>query len=384
MTPAFTARRRADEFDNLVEGTSTRTLRDARHAELLELVGALRAVPPVEARPEFVSDLRAQLMLAAESTLVPVDESRLTLPPRRPRRDRRIAAAVGGLVIAGATTSVAVAAQHALPGDALYPLKRAIENADAGLQTSDRERGTTLLSSASGRLQEVAALSREGRLEDSAAIADTLNTFSDQATEASGLLLADYEETGQESSIAELRDFTGASMETLERLEGVVPVDARDELLHAARVLAQIDVEAAEACPQCAGQGIADIPAVLTSAGYARTDEGLLPSVDDVLGTVGGETGQDPQLPGTGGDLGPGSVLNPPTETDTSTPSTGGSPEVGEDPLGDLTDTLTGKDDDGDKNTSGGGGGLPGVDDVEDTVEDVTEGVTDGLGDALN
>jgi hypothetical protein len=376
MTPAFTARRRADEFDSLVEGTSTRALRDARYVELLELVGALREVPPVEARPEFVSDLRAQLMLAAEATLSPVDEARLTLPPRRPRRDRRIAAAVGGLVIAGATTSVAVAAQDALPGDALYPLKRAIENADAGLSTNDRERGATLLSSASGRLEEVAALSREGRLEDSPAIAETLNTFSDQATEASGLLLSDYEETGQESSIAELRDFTGSSMETLERLEGLVPVDARDELLHAARLLTQIDIEAAEACPQCAGRGIADVPAVLIAgvAGADGTD--LAPAASP---TEPDEADSGPELPSTDEEsLPPGSVLSPPTQTDTSSPSGGGEPQVGEDPLGDLTDDLTGE---GDKNTSeDGGGGLPGVDDLGDTLDDAV----DGLGETLN
>jgi hypothetical protein len=344
-------------------------------------VGALRDVPPVEARPEFVSDLRAQLMLAAEATLTPVEEARLTLPPRRPRRDRRIAAAVGGLVIAGATTSVAVAAQGALPGDVLYPLKRAIENADAGLSTNDRERGATLLSSASGRLEEVAALSREGRLEDSAAIAETLNTFSDQSSEASELLLADYAETGQESSIAKLRDFTGSSMATLEQLEGLVPVDARDELLHAARVLTQIDIEAAEACPQCAGRGIADVPAVLTSASVTGAEGTDLDPAASPTESADADSG--PLLPGTDEEsLPPGSVLNPPTETDTSTPSGDGSPQVGDDPLGDLTGELVGE---GDENTSGGGGGgggggVPGVGELGDTLDDAVDELGETLG----
>jgi hypothetical protein len=378
MTPAFTARRRAEEFDSLVEGTSTGSLRDARYVELLELVGDLRELPPVEARPEFVSDLRAQLVLAAESALAPVDDARLTLPPRRPRRDRRVAAAVGSLVIAGATTSVAVAAQDALPGDALYPLKRAMENADAGLSSNDRERGATLLSSASGRLDEVVALSLEGGLDDAPAIEDTLNSFSDQATEASGLLLSDYQQTGQESSIAELRDFTGSSMATLEELEAQVPVDARDELLHAARVLTQIDIEAAEACPTCAGRGIADVPAVLTSAGVGTDEKRLAPQTGP---TESAEADSDPQLPGTDGkDLPPGSVLNPPTETDTSTPSDGTSPPVGGDPLGDLTDGLS---DDGEENTSGGGGGgggLPDVGELDDTLDDAVDELGDTLG----
>src|SRR5262245_47558716 len=98
MTPAFTARRRAEEFDSLVEGTSTGRS-DERYAEFLAIVEGLRAVPAPEARPEFVSDLRERLMVAAATELLPSaeEEARLTLPPRRPARDRRLAVAVGGL-----------------------------------------------------------------------------------------------------------------------------------------------------------------------------------------------------------------------------------------------------------------------------------------------
>ena len=55
--------RGAEEFDALVSGRAGDT---EAHAELLELVAALRAVPPVSARPEFVSSLRTQLVAAAE------------------------------------------------------------------------------------------------------------------------------------------------------------------------------------------------------------------------------------------------------------------------------------------------------------------------------
>ena len=39
-----------------------------------------------------------------------------------------------------------------------------------------------------------------------------------------------------------------------------MPADARDELLHAARVLQQIDAEAAQTCPTCGGAGITELP----------------------------------------------------------------------------------------------------------------------------
>ena len=51
---AFTARRRAEEFDSLVEGTSTGR-DDARYADFLDIVAQLRSAPEPVARPEFVA-----------------------------------------------------------------------------------------------------------------------------------------------------------------------------------------------------------------------------------------------------------------------------------------------------------------------------------------
>ena len=122
-------------------------------------------------------------MVAAATELAPSDDdARLDPAGRaRPARERRIAVAVGALAIVGATTSVAMAAQSALPGDALYPIKRAIENAQTGFSTDEADKGSHLLANASGRLDEVTKLSKQGDLEDSVAIASTLNTFTEQA-----------------------------------------------------------------------------------------------------------------------------------------------------------------------------------------------------------
>ncbi len=287
MTPVFGARRRAEEFHSLVEDPSTGGLHDARYAEFLDIVASLRDAPAAQPRPEFVADLREQLMTAADTVLVAVeDEARLTLPSRRtarrPARERRIAAAAAGVAIVGATTSMAMAAQSALPGDALYPLKRLIEGAETGIAVNEADKGATLLANATGRLAEITALSRDGQLEDGAAIADNFNTFTRQAIEASDLLLADYAATGDESSIAELRDFTGDSMQTLAELESVVPDQARDELLRAARILTQIDAQAQQACPSCGGDGINEIPAILTSS-YETSGGGIAATPGTVL-----------------------------------------------------------------------------------------------------
>src|SRR5262245_12318624 len=146
MTWGNRAQRRADEFAALVERSSTgeRTdVVDDRDAELLELVGSLRAVPDPQPRPEFVAGLRERLMTEAETVLVPDDLSKLRLPARQSRRERRLAAVVGGIAIVGATTSVAVASQSALPGEAPYPIKRVSEAAHATLSPGESARGSS-------------------------------------------------------------------------------------------------------------------------------------------------------------------------------------------------------------------------------------------------
>ena len=377
MTPVFSARRRAEQFDSLVEGAST-TGGDARYAEFLEIVSALRAVPSPEARPEFVASLRGQLMAAAETELVAarVDE-RLLLPTRRPR-ERRLAAAVGGLAVVGATTSMALAAQSALPGDLLYPLKRAIENVETGISVDEGERGATLLANAEGRLDEVTALSRDGQVEDPALVEDTLNSFTDQTIEASDYLISDYESSGEEAPIDQLRTFISDSMATLVALEPVVPVDAQDELVRAARVLDQIDTQARELCPDCAGPEIVKLPKIFFSAAETERATRILPQADKAAPAKGddareGEKTTPPATEADGQSSLPGGVLEPPE--DDGDDETGGPKDAPADnPIGDLTQGLTGGG-----TTTQDDGGAPALPDADDTVDEVVEGLVEPL-----
>ncbi|GAA1135293.1 DUF5667 domain-containing protein [Nocardioides aquiterrae] len=375
MTWGFPAHRRADEFNEQVEALSTAPAA-TRDADLLELVGALRTVPQVAARPEFVADLRAQLMAEAATALVPADTSRLTLPQRRPTRERRLAAVVGGIAVVGVTTGVAVASQGALPGDSLYPVKRAIESAHTGLSVGEGSKGTAMLGNAADRLDEVDALAHQDGLGDDLRIADTLNTFADQATQASDLLLADYAHTGDPSSIAKLHDFASSSLGQLAALEPLVPAEARDELIRAAGVLQGIDAAAGQRCPSCGGTPIDSIPPVLiptetvfvpaaASAPTAEPSTGAKKS-DPKKGDGGG-----PDLPNVQPDnLGPGSVSDP--DSGPSSDPTGGG-----DPLQAITSTLTGGG--GTHHTPAENPPAPSADDVVDGVTGILEGVVDGL-----
>ncbi len=382
MTTAFTARRRAEEFNSLVEGASTS---DARYADLLELVGSLRAESPVAARPAFVGSLREQLMAEADVALAAAPHGdRLRVAPRRTPRERRLAVAIGGVAILGATTSMAVAAQSALPGDTLYPLKRALENAETGLHFDETDKGETMLANASGRLEEFETLSLEldGTRDDQ--IAPTLQAFADQAAQAAEEII----ENGSDESIAELRTFTEESLALLAGLADQIPREARPAFIEAAQVLAQIDARAAQACPSCPGRlpqippfadtGIEDLirlidaPFTKTRAGSAASPARGETSASGKGSTSGEHDGSEkaeapmaspeaPQAPEQ--PEGPdGHVIAAPPE-DGGGEGGDGSAGQDEDPLGDLVENAT--------NGSSTPTVAPG--DVGDAVDDATD-----------
>jgi hypothetical protein len=279
MTPAFSARRRADEFEALLSRPSDAPLteRDAeRFAELLDVVSDLRAIPPVSARPEFVSSLRERLMAEADTVLVqqPHTPERLAMPVASRPRQRRIAVLLGGAALAGAATTMAVAAQTALPGESLYAVKRGIESAELRFASDDAARGRTLLAQAERRLdelEELAAGDARGRDE---LIPDTLDTFTRQSSDGVGSLLASYAATGTQRDAQHARDFTAASLQRLDELEDQLPESARDELLAAGRTLTDLDIDASTACPSCSG-GITTTPEFLLTSASADLLAGL-------------------------------------------------------------------------------------------------------------
>ena len=289
MTPLFPARRSAERFDSLVEG-GRRDDVDRSTSDLLEVVSSLRSVPEPQARPEFVADLRERLMLAAAAELTPVatsarerdDVARLTIKPVRTRRERRVGIALGAVAILGATTSMAVASQGAIPGDALYPVKRAIENTQAGFSVGDDSKGETVLGNASTRLDEVGKLTKK-KDPDARLVTQTLNTFTNQATQAGDLLMSDYENTGHEQSIEQLHQFNQQSLDALEELNVVIPPAAHDALENAAQIIYTLDLAAQNVCPEC-GEGLLPSPLLAGAAG----------ALGDVTGPLAGG-----ELPGT-------------------------------------------------------------------------------------
>lgn len=252
MTSVFQARRRAEEFAAAVDdGADDSATRDREFTTLLGLVAALRDQPPAEPRAEFVADLRSRLMVEAESALQP-EAANLVLPVRpRGRRERRLVAVASAFVLIGGTTTMAAAAQGALPGDALYPVKRGIEQAEVQLSTSPAGKGEDLLTQASDRLAEVKGLVASNAAQSRPQVPATLKAFSDSADQGSNLMFESYRETGDPQRIVAVRSFTNHGMATLEALAAVVPDDGQAELASAAILLHDIDRQAVALCGTC-------------------------------------------------------------------------------------------------------------------------------------
>jgi hypothetical protein len=387
MSPVFASRRRAEEFASLVEGSPAGTPRDARYAEFLSIIEGLRDVPDPEPRPEFVATLREQLMASADTLLVPAQPERLRLPARSPSRDRKLAAAIGGFAVVGASTSMALAAQSALPGEMLYPLKRVIENAEIGMPSEADAKAMTLLESATTRLAEMAALNREGELAANTTAAEsTLVDFREQATEGSELVFEEYDRTGDERLIRRLHRFTAGSMESLALLEPLVPEAAHDELMEAARTLSEIDARAEKACPSCGG-GITQIPTVLLAA-----DDTAAPRTVVVPGTTvasprdgrrSGDRDHDRDRPAGDGDgTSDADPADQPIDTSGVVTAPGDGPAGagagsggGDDPLGGIDDLIGGTDTStSDPGGSGGLGDLGVLGDLGDIGDQVEDG----------
>lgn len=383
MMGGFANRRRADEFDALLSG---RAVDAVEYDELLQLVRSIRALPEVTARPAYVADVRSRLVAAAAVELAaakvdPLTTAKLTPRQRQGARERRIATALGGFAVVVASGSMAVAAQGALPGDVLYPMKRAIENAQTNLQSDDAERAETLLAHAEQRLVEVQELSARDDDGDAEQIAATLQDFTEQTKQATELMLDSYADTGDDEPLVELRDFAAESMADLTALGDAVPDDARPALVTAAQTVLQVDDQAFNVCPTCGDEPLVELPefAALDPA-EMLLDSAPLPETsfeppitlpgDDT--TTGSKDGKNRDKPDGGAD----DETDVTTDVATETPGI----EDEDDPLGDIADDvkdgLGGGDKANTKNDKKVG------DDLDEITTDLTDGVT-GLVDGL-
>lgn len=174
MNTSLFDRRRAERFAQLLDEANggrrhhTRSRLDDQLGELVTVGQQLRTVAlPGVPETTFKRDLRAQLIATAERdgigvTARPeVDDRRAgaAWSARTPGRVRARGAIVVGIAAGTlALSGVSVASGEAIPGDALYGVKRQTEKAQLALAGSDLSRGRLYLEFARTRLQEAHAV----------------------------------------------------------------------------------------------------------------------------------------------------------------------------------------------------------------------------------
>ena len=363
MTSLFSMRKRAEEFAAAVDGRSR-----VASEEMQTLVGVatslrshtdthLDAMP----RAEFAADLRARLMVEAETVLTP--GASLVLPQRRRgARERRLVAAASAVVLLGGTASMAAAAQNALPGEALYPIKRGLEQAEAGLSVSPAGKGRDLLHQANDRLDEVEGLLTGDSLA-TARVPATLEDFTSQAQEGADLLMTSFQETRDPHTIEAVREFAANGIVLLQDLARTAPAPAQDELTEAALLLSAIDEQASALCSSCAA-GLPDleVPEIFLAAAEvsrameyisAATLDNSHPVVVDKRAIKEPESPLKTTAPDSDGGYGTPEAPETPTAPD-------GSPDADVDLIDDKQVAKTNKE-------------------IDETVEDTVEGTIDGL-----
>ncbi|MBM0260788.1 DUF5667 domain-containing protein [Micromonospora sp. 4G55] len=234
------SRRRAARFAQLLDeanGGRRHHVRSRADDRLTALVGVgqrlVAARPDVEVDAEFRTGLRAMLVATAEregmgaATATATTPARTTEPASRgsllgavtARQIRARGAILVGIAAgAVAVSGISAASEDAVPGDALYGMKRSTERAQLALTSSDLSRGQLFLDFARTRLDEAGTL--RGDLAEFSAVlddmdADTrqgvrlLTTTAAQRSDPAGLDAVNTFVTGQRKAVGGLLD--GAS-----------------------------------------------------------------------------------------------------------------------------------------------------------------------------
>jgi hypothetical protein len=245
VTP--TRRRQADDLQALLDGR--RASSPAAAAGLADLVTLARSLAPAEHTPDdaFRTALRDRLLTEAAARVpapaVPAARAR----PSAPSRLRQLVATVAvASVVAG--VGAAAASTRALPGDALYGLKRQIESAQLALARGDLGHGRELLEQADARLTEAERLTAgEGGSDPAtrALVERALQQMAADVTAGAADLTEAYRETGDGQAMVLLDRFVLDQRERLQDLLGLLDPSLRPLARTLVDQLAQLDAQAA-------------------------------------------------------------------------------------------------------------------------------------------
>ncbi|MEW1907012.1 DUF5667 domain-containing protein [Kitasatospora sp. NPDC085895] len=206
-------------------------------AELLAVADTLGELPVPEFSAEAKAIQRAQLMAAFEQAFagggtpaVPRQRGHRAARAARGRWGRRLA--IGGLVAGvavGGFAGAAAASGGALPGDALYGMKRGLEGLRLDWAGSDSERGALLLEQATTRLDEAQSLLQRSGSPDTLSpgtveqVRQALDDMHAEALRGRDLLRSVYRSNGSLAPMRQLATFASGQDDRWTRLHDRLP-----------------------------------------------------------------------------------------------------------------------------------------------------------------
>ena len=250
MTTNVFYRRRAERFAQLLDeagGGRRHHVRDRADEGLAELIAVsdhlIAVKPQVEIDPDFRTGLRAMLVAKAErdgigDTAVAAPEPDFTSEARPRFAGRRIrargAVIVGVAVGAIAVSGMSAASENAMPGDALYGVKRSTERAQLALASSDVTRGQLFLDFARTRVAEA------GAVRDTTGFAGVLDDMDGDTREGAKLLHSAAVARRDATPLDAVDTFVSGQRQQITKMLDRLPTASRDRAVASLAVLDQV------------------------------------------------------------------------------------------------------------------------------------------------
>ncbi|MEJ8280583.1 DUF5667 domain-containing protein [Pseudonocardia spirodelae] len=177
-----------------------------------------------------------------DDTARPAATGARMLDRRRPSVRKRFGVVVGGFaalaVIAGVTSTVS---RDALPGDAMYGVKRASESVGGVFTVGQQAEAARQLDLARSRVDELESLVARSTPPSPDAVAAAMADFDRATSTGTRMMLTGAGNDGADSArLAELRTWAAAQSGRITRLQSDLPAESRGETAEAIRLLDRV------------------------------------------------------------------------------------------------------------------------------------------------
>ena len=316
-------------------------------AELRALASFAEALKAATPQPDqaFKGELRAMLLEQArvqQAEALPrilprVRAASATLAERWRYSTRMAAASLAAALTFSSGGAMAVAAERALPSDALYSVKLVLDDARAAVRFDSVAKGEVHLGNAAERIDEA---EQSVALGDESGAARALDESAESARKGAQELIRGYEERGDAAIVARLSDFADTQGDRVRALADQLTGEARSAAQSSLVVLERIEarlVVIGGACGECpakapqsgTGFDFSEIPPADEPFQPCPCDDG---SSDGSVATEPGGAADD--------DGGNGTATAPPPPADDDNPPPPGDDDDDEDPIQGLPEPV--------------------------------------------